>query len=86
MALNKNWIFEIIDKTSVFAKQLITDHFDRHESDSIISKGEAKILNEIYGTLWMDAYYDPPSAEIQKYAKPIADKLSVLNKTLKFKE
>lgn len=28
--IDKEWIFEIIDKTNKFAKQLITDHFDRH--------------------------------------------------------
>ena len=29
--IDKEWIFEIIDKTNAFAKQLIEDHFKRHQ-------------------------------------------------------
>jgi hypothetical protein len=29
--IDKKWIFEIMDKTNAFAKQLIEDHFKRHE-------------------------------------------------------
>jgi hypothetical protein len=32
--IDKEWIFEIIDKTNQFAKQLIKDHFNRHETAS----------------------------------------------------
>lgn len=28
--IDKDWIFEIMDKTNAFAKQLIKDHFNRH--------------------------------------------------------
>ena len=28
--IDKKWIFEIIDKTTEFQKQLINDHFERH--------------------------------------------------------
>ena len=52
----------------------------------VLSDNEIKLLNKLYGILWMDAYYDPESLEIQKYAKPLADLMSELNKTLHFKE
>jgi hypothetical protein len=29
--IDKKWIFEILDKTNAFAKQLIEDHFNRHK-------------------------------------------------------
>lgn len=44
------------------------------------------LLNKVYGTLWMDAFYDPPTAEIAKYAKPLADLMTELNSGLHFKE
>jgi hypothetical protein len=34
-AIDKDWIFEIIDQTSKFSKQLIQDHFDRHQSEPV---------------------------------------------------
>lgn len=46
---------------------------------------QKELLNKIYGTLWMDAYYDPQSEEIRNYAKPLADIMSELNKELHFK-
>jgi hypothetical protein len=47
---------------------------------------QKEILNKVYGILWMDAYYDPESEAIQKYAKPLADLLSELNGELHFKQ
>lgn len=44
------------------------------------------LLNKVYGTLWMDAFYDPPNKEIAKYAAPLADMMTELNSTLHFKE
>lgn len=46
---------------------------------------QKELLDKIYGILWMDAYYDPQSEEIRKYAKPLADMMSELNKDLHFK-
>ena len=45
-----------------------------------------KLLNDIYGTLWCEAYYDPTYGEVTRnFAKPLADKMTQLNKLLKFK-
>ena len=46
---------------------------------------QKEILNKLYGILWMDAYCDPESKEIQKYAKPLADMLKELNDEMHFK-
>lgn len=51
-----------------------------------LTERQRELLNKIYGTLWMDAYYDPSSLEIQQYAKPLADMMSELNQDLHFKE
>jgi MoxR-like ATPase len=32
--INEDWILEILDKTTDFAKQLIKDHFNRHKNNS----------------------------------------------------
>jgi len=50
-----------------------------------LSDREADLLNNIYGILWMDAYYDAESDEIRKYAKRLVSMMSELNGTLKFK-
>ena len=47
---------------------------------------EIKLLSEVYGTLWIEAYYDFKNEHTQKFAKPIADKMAELNKSLKFKD
>lgn len=47
---------------------------------------DRKLLRDIYATLWTEAYYDPTYGEItQNFAKPLADKMTQLNKSLKFK-
>ena len=81
--IDKEWIFEIIEKTNRFQKQLIEDHFELHPETS---KEVFKILNDVYGALWMEAYYDPDSESSAKFAKPLAEKMKRLNELLKFKK
>jgi hypothetical protein len=50
-----------------------------------LTERQKELLNKVYGILWMDAYYDPESEEIKKYAKPLADMMHELNKDLHFK-
>jgi len=45
-----------------------------------------KLLSEVYGRLWTEAYYDPMNESTRKFSKPLSDKMSKLNKLLKFKE
>jgi len=40
--ISKEWIFEIIDKTNSFAKQLIIDHFDRHIKENTEQRKSAE--------------------------------------------
>lgn len=56
------------------------------DSESVLSKEETDILNKIYQELWMEANYDRTTDEIQKFAKPLSDMMSKLNKTLQFKK
>jgi len=51
-----------------------------------LTERQKELLNKIYGILWMDAYCDPESEAIKKYAKPLADMMQELNKDLHFKE
>jgi hypothetical protein len=45
-----------------------------------------KLLAEVYGSLWMEAYYDPTYGEVsQKFAAPLADKMQKANERLQFK-
>jgi hypothetical protein len=43
------------------------------------------LLNEVYGRLWTEAHYDPWNEQTKKFAQPLADKMSELNKLLGFK-
>ena len=48
--ISKEWIFEIIDKTNSFAKQLIIDHFDRHIKENTEQRKSAEeILSRVTG-------------------------------------
>lgn len=51
-----------------------------------ITDEEKKLLRDVYGVLWTNACYDPDSEQIQKFSKPLSDKMMKLNETLKFKE
>lgn len=51
-----------------------------------ITKNELSTLNDIYCKLWIEAYYDSCNEHTQKFAEPLAQKMSELNKTLKFKK
>jgi hypothetical protein len=44
-----------------------------------------RLLSEVYGCLWTEAYYDPDSEDTRKFAQPLAEKMSRLNELLKFK-
>jgi hypothetical protein len=50
-----------------------------------LTEQQKELLNKVYGTLWMEAYYDPCSEDTRKFAKPLADIMSKLNKDLHFK-
>lgn len=52
---------------------------------SKITKAEAKILNDIYQVLWCEGYYDNRDAPTGKFSRPLSDKMTELNKTMKFK-
>ena len=45
-----------------------------------------KLLSDVYGALWTEAYYDGFNDATIKFAQPLADKMSALNKILKFKK
>ena len=55
-------------------------------AETELQKETRLLLCDIYGTLWTEAYYDPDSEETRKFAKPIADKMTELNKILGFKK
>lgn len=44
-----------------------------------------KLLNDVFGSLWMEAYYDPTNDATRTFAAPLADKMSKLNSILGFK-
>ena len=45
-----------------------------------------KLLRQVYGALWTEAYYDGNSEQTAKFAKPLADKMREANKILGFKQ
>jgi hypothetical protein len=45
-----------------------------------------KLLREVYGILWAEAYYDPYNEETEKLALRVVEKMARLNELLKFKE
>jgi hypothetical protein len=57
-----------------------------YHADNILDAEANKILTEVYGALWCEAYYDCFNDDIRNFAKPLADKMSRLNDLLKFKE
>ena len=59
--------------------------FERIVSDSDLGKEVVSILRNIYGSLWIEAYYDPTNKTIQEFATPLAKKMSRLNEILAFK-
>lgn len=46
----------------------------------------AKLLHDIYGKLWAEAYYDPYNESVKKFATPLCKKMAQVNKILKFEE
>ena len=44
------------------------------------------LLREVYGTLWIEAYYDGMSEQTRRFAQPLSDLMSKANKTLHFKD
>lgn len=46
---------------------------------------QKKLLKDVYGGLWIEAYYDPYNDHVKNFAQPLADKMKQLNEELKFK-
>lgn len=44
-----------------------------------------RLLAEVYGALWTEAFYDPYNAATQQFAEPLARKLGEANQILKFR-
>ena len=45
-----------------------------------------KLLRDVYGSLWIEAYYDPTNEMTRRFAQPLADKMRDANKVLGFKD
>jgi hypothetical protein len=56
------------------------------EKKNPLTKEQLALLNDVYGALWVEAYYDPRSSETREFARPLAEKMSKLNEALKFKK
>lgn len=54
--------------------------------NTVISDRVMKVLNKLYGKMYIEGYYDPTNDERRKMAKEIFVKLDFLNRELKFKE
>ena len=64
-------------------KALVEYHKKKYKDDN------AKLLmllNEIYSVLYTEAYYDPTNEQLQKFAKPLADKMKEINDMVCFKD
>ena len=44
-----------------------------------------RLLRDVYGALWIEAYYDPYNDYMREWAKPLADKMQRLNELYGFK-
>jgi hypothetical protein len=55
--IDKDWIFEIINKTNQFAKQLIEDHFKRH-TEEYASQNKAMPTDEEIEKFYDDAHFE----------------------------
>lgn len=58
----------------------------RYYKRDIIDDEVVGILNHLYTVLWSEAYYDPTTESIGKFAKPLSDKMRRLNEILKFRK
>lgn len=56
------------------------------DEEKAIDAEVQKLLCDVYGELWTEAYYDGFSDATIKFAQPLADKMAALNKILKFKK
>lgn len=66
--------------------KVVIDEVEYVRGPAAITEEDRKLLNDIYATLWCEAYYDPTFGEVTRnFAKPLADKMSQLNERLKFK-
>ena len=45
-----------------------------------------ELLRAVYGKLWVEAYYNPTCEATCKFAKPLADMMTQLNRLLGFKK
>ncbi len=70
-------------------KVTITTEIDLKKEGLFLMKDMKEVfllLNEVYGRLWCEAYYDPYNEITRKFAEPLSDKLSQVNKLLGFKK
>ena len=67
-------------------KKVIIDGIEYIPRNTVISAHAMKLLHDIYMHLYIEAYYDPTNKFTQEYAKPLADKMTELNKELGFKK
>lgn len=55
------------------------------ERENHLTPEAKQILGYVYGALWAEGYYDALNESTEKFARPLADKMSRLNEILKFK-
>jgi hypothetical protein len=58
----------------------------RYHPEQLLEKRAMELLNEIYGSLWAEAFYDPFNDSTQKFAIPLSEKMTELNAILHFKK
>ena len=45
-----------------------------------------RLLEEVYGVLWTETYYDPYNEDTRNFARPLAEKMREANLILRFKK
>ena len=66
--------------------EVLIDGVEYIPRKDLISDECLKIMCQVYGALWCEAYSDPYNESTQKFAAPLANKMSELNKILQFKK
>lgn len=54
--------------------------------ETIMTEEARKLLADVYGVLWLEAYYDPNNEQSREFALKHVGKMERLNELLKFKE
>jgi hypothetical protein len=50
-----------------------------YNAETELQKEAKKLLNEVYGTLWIEAFCDSHNASTQKFSEPLSRKMTRLN-------